>query len=115
MDTPVKERICPVWAEPCECPPGECLSVAGPLGLSPILLPEAEESSNVISPHHYDRWKIEPITFIMENELPFAVGNVIKYVMRAPYKNGVEDLQKAKRYLEFLINQAEGLAPVPDD
>lgn len=67
---------------------------------------------NVISPNHYDRWKIEPITFIMENELPFAVGNVVKYVMRAPYKNGVEDLQKAKRYLDFLINQAEGRSPV---
>lgn len=68
--------------------------------------------SAVVSPDHYERWKIEPITFIMENELPFAVGNVIKYVMRAPYKNGVEDLEKAKRYIDFLINQAEGRSPV---
>lgn len=33
------------------------------------------------------------------NKLPFAVGNVIKYVWRANHKNGVEDLQKAMVYI----------------
>jgi len=41
----------------------------------------------------------------MENELPYAVGNVIKYVMRYKDKNGLEDLQKAKRYLDMIIEK----------
>lgn len=73
------------------------------------------EEHNVVSPAHYDRFNIEPITFIMENDLDFATGNVIKYVMRAPYKNGVEDLKKAQRYLTFLINKAEGDPLIPND
>lgn len=59
-------------------------------------------------PAHYTRWAVEPITFIMKNNIPFAMGNVIKYVMRADAKNGVEDLRKARRYIDMMINQAEG-------
>jgi hypothetical protein len=65
-------------------------------------------SDNVKEPNHYAKWKVEPITFIMQNELPFAVGNVIKYVMRYKDKNGKEDLEKAKRYLEMIIEQEYG-------
>lgn len=65
-------------------------------------------SDNVIKPDHYTQYKIEPITFIMENDLPFWMGNVIKYTMRADMKNGIEDLRKAIRYLEMRINQLEG-------
>lgn len=59
-------------------------------------------------PHHYARFEIEPIYFIMKNKLPFAIGNIIKYVCRHDAKNGVEDLKKARRYLDMLIAQAEG-------
>lgn len=65
-------------------------------------------SDNVNRPAHYARFKIEPIYFIMENGLPFAAGNVIKYVCRHDAKNGVEDLKKARRYLDMMIKQAEG-------
>ena len=41
----------------------------------------------------------------MENNLSYAQGNVIKYVCRYLHKNGVEDLQKAKQYIDFMINQ----------
>lgn len=54
-------------------------------------------------PSHYTKWKIEPITFILQNNLPFGVGNVIKYVMRYKDKNGLEDLRKARRYIDLLI------------
>lgn len=37
----------------------------------------------------------------------FYVGNVLKYVMRAPHKNGLEDLKKARWYLDRLINKEE--------
>ncbi len=62
----------------------------------------------VYRPSLYTRFKIEPITFIMENGIGFATGNVIKYVCRHDAKNGIEDLKKARRYLDMMINQAEG-------
>ena len=43
-------------------------------------------SDIVKEPPHYTMWKIEPITFIMDNHLPFHTGNIIKYAMRAGYK-----------------------------
>jgi hypothetical protein len=66
---------------------------------------EAPKSDNVYKPSHYTKYKIEPITFIMQNELPFAMGNVIKYVMRYKDKNGLEDLRKARRYIDMIIEQ----------
>ena len=59
-------------------------------------------------PHHYARFKIEPIRFIEENKLPFLPGNVIKYVTRYDAKNGIEDLRKARRCLDMMIAQLEG-------
>lgn len=62
----------------------------------------------IVRPSHYVRFKIEPITFIHENNLPFIVGNIIKYVMRHDAKDGVHDLRKARRYLDMLIASVEG-------
>ena len=56
-------------------------------------------------PPHYTKWKIEPITFIMENNIPFAEANVVKYVMRWRDKNGIQDLEKAKRYIDMIIEK----------
>lgn len=63
------------------------------------------EADPVANPAHYTRYAIEPITFIMRNKLPFAVGNVVKYVLRYDAKNGIEDLKKARRYIDLLIEQ----------
>ena len=52
-------------------------------------------------------FKIEPFNLIHENGLGFAEGNIIKYVCRWREKNGVEDLKKAIRYIELLIEGAE--------
>ena len=60
-------------------------------------------TSDEISPKHYSQFKIEPFDFIHENGLGFAEGNVIKYVCRWREKNGIEDLEKAMRYLQLLI------------
>lgn len=54
-------------------------------------------------PAHYNQGAIEPIDYIEANELNFCEGNVVKYVTRYRHKNGVEDLKKAKWYLERLI------------
>ena len=51
-------------------------------------------------PSHYQQG-IEPIEVIESWDLNFNLGNVIKYTLRAPYKeNMVQDLEKAKWYLE---------------
>lgn len=52
---------------------------------------------------HYKDMKIQPIEFIHANNIPFAEGCVIKYISRWRNKNGVADLQKAKHFIELLI------------
>lgn len=56
---------------------------------------------------HYKENAIQPIEFIFQNEIGFAEGNVIKYVTRWNKKNGVEDLKKARHYLDLLIEFVE--------
>lgn len=60
-------------------------------------------SENTTHPKHYADCKIEPIDFIEANNLDFCEGNVVKYVARYKWKNGLEDLQKAHDYLNRLI------------
>ena len=55
-----------------------------------------------VSPDYYARYDIEPISFIMRNNIPYAEGNIIKYVLRHDMKGGVEDIDKAIRYLEMI-------------
>jgi len=63
---------------------------------------------------HYKRWSIQPITFIHENSLGFARGNIIKYIMRHDTKNGREDLEKAKHYIDLLIELEYDQDEVPN-
>ena len=50
---------------------------------------------------------IDAFTKNLEGIESFDQGNIIKYILRWPNKNGVEDLKKAKWYLEHLINHIE--------
>jgi hypothetical protein len=61
----------------------------------------------VRNPSHYSRWKIEPIDFIKQNNLDYLRGNIIKYIMRYDAKEGLNDLLKARRYLDWLIEDAQ--------
>lgn len=56
---------------------------------------------------HYTQATIQPIEYIVANNLDFLEGNVIKYVSRHKQKNGLEDLRKARVYLDWLIEQTE--------
>lgn len=56
-----------------------------------------------VSGDHYVKCSIQPIEYIFANNLPFCEGNVVKYVTRWRNKNGIADLEKAKHYLELLI------------
>ena len=58
--------------------------------------------SNITRPKHYQS-TIEPIDFIVANNLNFIEGNIVKYVVRYKQKNGLEDLLKAQEYLKKLI------------
>lgn len=52
---------------------------------------------------HYKSFQIQPIEFIAKNSIPFLEGNIIKYTVRHKTKNGIEDLKKAKHYIDMLI------------
>ena len=64
-------------------------------------------------PPHYLKGKIETIDLINEIVIGYSefdsylVGNVVKYISRSPYKNGLEDLKKAQFYLNKLVNLTE--------
>ena len=53
--------------------------------------------------NHYKQYKIQPTEFLHANNVPFIEGNVIKYVLRHRQKNGLQDLLKAKHYIDLLI------------
>ena len=52
---------------------------------------------------HYKDFAIQPVEFIHANGIPYMEGNVIKYVARWRSKNGLKDLEKAKHYIDLLI------------
>lgn len=52
---------------------------------------------------HYKAMNIQPVEFILANAMGFCEGGVVKYVCRWRTKNGIEDLRKAKHYLQLII------------
>jgi hypothetical protein len=56
-----------------------------------------------VSGNHYKDKGIQPIIYIHANNLDFCEGNVVKYITRWRDKNGIADLEKAKHYIELLI------------
>jgi len=52
---------------------------------------------------HYKELPIQPVEYVYRNDVGFFEGNVIKYVTRWRDKGGLDDLEKAKHYLEMLI------------
>lgn len=61
-----------------------------------------EARDTQVGGNHYKK-AIQPWDIISTWKLNFWEGNVLKYVLRAPFKNGREDLEKAVHYLEYLI------------
>lgn len=53
--------------------------------------------------NHYKDMKIEPVEYIVENNIPYREANAIKYISRHKLKNGLEDLKKAKHYIDMII------------
>jgi hypothetical protein len=73
-----------------------------------------DTTDKVDRPSHYAEYVIEPIDYIMENEMEYWRGNIIKYGSRAGKKqydglsiedSEIVDLQKIKKYCDFRIQQ----------
>ena len=56
-----------------------------------------------IGGNHYQGYRIQPIDFVMKNNLDYLQGCIVKYVTRFREKNGAEDLEKAKHCIDMLI------------
>ena len=52
---------------------------------------------------HYKNLKIQPIEYIHANNIPFAEGCAIKYLSRWRDKGGIQDLKKARHFIDLLI------------
>ena len=52
---------------------------------------------------HYKDKAVQPWDYIISNNLGYLEGNVVKYVSRWRDKGGIQDLQKARHYLDKLI------------
>ena len=53
--------------------------------------------------NHYLQIPISPWEIIKKNNLDFFEGNALKYLLRYKYKGGIEDLEKAKHYIDAII------------
>lgn len=71
-------------------------------------------SKTQVGGDHYKNMVIQPVEFINRNRIGYIEGSVIKYVCRHRSKNGRQDLEKAKHFLDLLIEQEYGGVPVAD-
>lgn len=67
-----------------------------------------KSNSSQIGGSHYKDKAIQPWDYIVSNGLGYLEGNIVKYVSRYKDKNGLEDLKKARHYLDKLIETQEG-------
>ena len=64
--------------------------------------------------NHYKDMKIQPSEFINENKLQFAEGNAIKYICRHGSKGQKQDLEKAKHYIDMIIERDYPAEKIPE-
>ena len=66
-------------------------------------------SSKQIGGSHYKKFKIQPAEFCYVNNIPYLEATAIKYLCRWKDKGGIQDLEKAKHFIDLLIefNQKE--------
>jgi len=68
-----------------------------------------------VSGTHYMYMKIQPAEFINKNKLLFAEGNAIKYICRHKQKGERQDLEKAKHYIDMIIERDYPLIPMTEE
>lgn len=57
---------------------------------------------------HYKSLVIQPVEYIHKNGIGFCEGSAIKYLTRWRCKGGIEDLRKAKHFIDLLIEMEQG-------
>lgn len=60
-----------------------------------------------VNPNHYKQGNIEVIDFILDQKFSYMEGNVVKYLSRYKHKNGLEDVKKARWYIDKIIRELE--------
>jgi hypothetical protein len=99
----VKCSVCWYWHKPGE--PCGCGAKVEQVDLAPPPVQRALDRQ--VGGDHYKSMAIQPVQFALENNLGFCEGNVVKYVVRRK-GNRIEDLKKARHYLDLLIEFEEG-------
>ena len=74
---------------------------------SPNLFKKDSPFEIQVGGEHYKTLPIQPVEFILANNLGFCEGNIIKYTVRYNQKGGVEDLKKVIHYAQMLIEKLE--------
>ena len=69
---------------------------------------------NKISPDYYQRGNIEVTDFIIDQSMSFLEGNVVKYLCRYKEKSGIQDLRKARWYIDKLIDERMKTKPLKE-
>lgn len=109
----------PLWLEPVDAAPTQTNPTESEAKPSLLALPVEEAahpssdfvknaSDPVNKPSHYQFSQYEPVKVIQAWDLSFCLGNVVKYIARAGRKDSsklIEDLEKAKRYLELELEE----------
>ena len=65
-------------------------------------------SDKQIGGSHYKDCVIQPVDYIVKNNLDFLEGNVVKYITRHKLKGGVEDIKKVIHYAELILELKYG-------
>lgn len=68
---------------------------------------KAKANDKQVGGTHYKDQQIEVWDYVVQNDIAYLEGNIIKYVSRHKAKNGLNDLKKAQHYLEKLIEVEE--------
>ena len=64
---------------------------------------------------HYKNMIVQPSKFINDNKLLFAEGNAIKYICRHKQKGERQDLEKAKHYIDMILERDYPLIPMTEE
>ena len=95
-DKPVKDKYQIQHPEPCSYPMKPCKCIeAGPAKTNAL--------GTQVAGDHYKGLKIQPVEYIHANQIPFIEGCIIKYISRWRDKGGKADLEKARHFVDLLI------------
>lgn len=95
--TPIERTTC-----------GKCGYTFHDNGLPHVCAPVERALATQVGGGHYKSMAIQPFEYIHKNGIGFAEGCAIKYLSRWRAKGGVEDLRKARHFIDLLIEMEGG-------